>query len=471
MNRLKKIALVCLMAVFSIGPTVIQTTSAQPGVTVPVQAFYDELAPYGQWVQNPYYGTVWIPGVGPDFQPYVSAGHWIVTEYGNTWVSDYAWGWAPFHYGRWIFDDQYGGWAWIPGSDWGPAWVSWRSGGGYYGWAPLGPGVNVNINIPAPYWTFVPQVYINSPQWYGYRAPRPRGVSIYQNTTIINNVYRYGNQAYAYGPYRGEIERVTRRPVQVYRIDQIDRPGRSVISGNSVGFYRPGGGRYDNRGNYGYNNAPNGRYDNNNYGSRGNGGYSEGRYGTNSPGNRGYDNGRQPGNAYPNGRDNNPNGGYSSNPNGGYNGNNRDYTNPGNPSTPGAGNPTNGRYDNGGSGRGNGGFGNGNRPDYGNRGSYNNPSMNQPSPQPTQPQTQPDRQYNGGMAGGQPQAQPGQSRGDGGFAPGGRGGFSQPNQRTEQPQMQPQPRAEQPQNGQSQPQGGGRESSPGGEQRGGRGPR
>ncbi len=25
-----------------------------------------------------------------------------------------------------------------------------RSGGGYYGWAPMGPGININININLP---------------------------------------------------------------------------------------------------------------------------------------------------------------------------------------------------------------------------------------------------------------------------------------------------------------------------------
>ncbi len=55
-----------------------------------------------------------------------------MTEYGNTWVSDYDWGWAPFHYGRWV-NNRYNEWVWIPDTVWSPAWVSWRSGGGYYG--------------------------------------------------------------------------------------------------------------------------------------------------------------------------------------------------------------------------------------------------------------------------------------------------------------------------------------------------
>ena len=240
MNILKLMKLVGLIALLALGPFFVRQTVAQPGVDVPVESFYNELAPYGQWTQHPTYGNVWLPNAGPEFQPYSTGGHWVMTEYGNTWVSDYAWGWAPFHYGRWIYDPAYRGWGWIPGTDWGPAWVSWRSGSGYYGWAPLGPGVTININIPAPYWTFVPQVYFTSPSWYSYCVPRPRVVNIYQNTTIINNYYRSNNRSYNYGPPRGDIERITRQSVPVYRIDRMERPGRSVIGNGSVGFYRPG---------------------------------------------------------------------------------------------------------------------------------------------------------------------------------------------------------------------------------------
>jgi hypothetical protein len=72
---------------------------------VSFQMFYDQLSPYGQWVNDPNYGYVWIPDVGPNFQPYATNGYWTMTDYGNTWVSDYEWGWAPFHYGRWLYDN------------------------------------------------------------------------------------------------------------------------------------------------------------------------------------------------------------------------------------------------------------------------------------------------------------------------------------------------------------------------------
>ncbi|WP_181303975.1 DUF6600 domain-containing protein [Rufibacter sp. XAAS-G3-1] len=209
---------------------------ARPGDRVSFQTFYDELDPYGRWIKDAEYGYVWSPNVEREFQPYGTRGHWVMTEYGNTWVSDYDWGWAPFHYGRWIYDD-YEGWLWIPGSEWGPAWVDWRNGGGYYGWAPMGPRVTI-VMAPAR-WIFVPVMYITSPRVYSYCVPRTRVVNIYHSTTIINNYYERDNRKYVYGPRTHDIERATNRKVNVYRVDRDNRPGRTSVAENSVRIYRP----------------------------------------------------------------------------------------------------------------------------------------------------------------------------------------------------------------------------------------
>jgi hypothetical protein len=110
-----------------------------------LQDFRGTLSPYGTWQDDPTYGTVWVPSasvVGSDFTPYVSAGHWSYDDDQYVWVSDYDWGWAPFHYGRWVYGTPTG-WAWIPGRRYAGAWVSWRYGmgdwGSYVGWAPLAP--------------------------------------------------------------------------------------------------------------------------------------------------------------------------------------------------------------------------------------------------------------------------------------------------------------------------------------------
>jgi hypothetical protein len=103
------------------------------------QQFQSQLEPYGDWQDDPNYGQVWTPSqsaVGADFSPYATDGRFVMSDYGWTWVSDYDWGWAPFHYGRWMVLAGRG-WSWIPGTVWGPAWVNWRWGNGYVGWAPM----------------------------------------------------------------------------------------------------------------------------------------------------------------------------------------------------------------------------------------------------------------------------------------------------------------------------------------------
>ncbi len=115
------------------------------------------LEAYGSWYEDPEYGTLWTPyasEVGADFSPYVTSGHWTYDdEY--TWVSDYQWGWLPFHYGRWAYLDTRG-WSWIPGRQYSGAWVDWRTGDdgyGYVGWSPMAPsyywqgGVAVSFDV------------------------------------------------------------------------------------------------------------------------------------------------------------------------------------------------------------------------------------------------------------------------------------------------------------------------------------
>ncbi len=100
--------------------------------------FYEPLSPYGRWETVGSSGRCWIPGgVGADWSPY-SEGYWQDTDAGWYWVSDEPWGWATYHYGRWDSSPQFG-WYWVPQRQWAPAWVSWREGGGYVGWAPMGP--------------------------------------------------------------------------------------------------------------------------------------------------------------------------------------------------------------------------------------------------------------------------------------------------------------------------------------------
>lgn len=230
---------VALVVATAFYPT--KTLKAQMVGDISYQTFYDELSPYGDWVYDPDYGYVWAPNVGSDFRPYYSNGRWAMTEYGNTWVSNYAWGWAPFHYGRWTYNHYYG-WVWIPDTIWGPAWVSWRYGGGNYGWAPLGPGINIHISfgnsyyVPYDWWTFVPCNHIYGGYYYNYWRGASYNNTYINNTVIINNTY---NNTYVYGPRRRDVERVTGGRVEVYNIRNNRSAGNTTINGNELNIYRP----------------------------------------------------------------------------------------------------------------------------------------------------------------------------------------------------------------------------------------
>ena len=119
---LRTLALVIIFnLVFAFFPK--QTFAQQDNLNY--EEFYNELIPYGQWVENPNYGYVWIPTAGPDFTPYLTNGYWMFTDNGWVWISDYEWGWAVFHYGRWDYNGSYG-WFCVPDDEWGPSWVTWR---------------------------------------------------------------------------------------------------------------------------------------------------------------------------------------------------------------------------------------------------------------------------------------------------------------------------------------------------------
>ena len=245
------------------------------GVSINFQTFYDELSPYGDWIDYPDYGYTWRPRVGSDFRPYATNGYWAYTDdYDWMWNSEYDWGWAPFHYGRWFYDPYYG-WLWVPDYEWSPAWVAWRGGDDYYGWAPLRPGFSIsmgfgNYNPGYDYWTFAPCRYMNDRYISRYYYPYRNNFSIFGRTNIINNYYggrgdrgyggggrydaRRGGGYYSNGPLRNDVERHTGR-ISSMRVRDMDNPGLSSVRRNEISVYRPtvqrtednGGRRYSPR--------------------------------------------------------------------------------------------------------------------------------------------------------------------------------------------------------------------------------
>src|SRR5665213_2321816 len=111
-----------------------------------------DLDNYGTWSTSLDYGPVWTPRVGAAWVPYRD-GRWVwIDPWGWTWVDAAPWGFAPFHYGRWV--SLRSGWGWVPGHYvarpvYAPALVAFVGGSGWdvslslgrgpVSWFPLGP--------------------------------------------------------------------------------------------------------------------------------------------------------------------------------------------------------------------------------------------------------------------------------------------------------------------------------------------
>jgi len=228
--KTKKILILLLFV--CIGFATLNETKAQSvNVNVSFSTFQNDLDPYGTWMDNPRFGQVWVYE-DPNFKPYYTNGHWEYTSYGWSWVSDFEWGWAPFHYGRWEYDPLYG-WMWIPGYEWASAWVSWSSYDDYYGWAPLGYGLGINISfgsIPYDRWNFIPRRNICDRDFYRHRVSHNNN-HIFRNAVVINNYYNGREGRFNRGPDRNEVQRHTRTRI-VERSTFRGRPQNVAIDHN-----------------------------------------------------------------------------------------------------------------------------------------------------------------------------------------------------------------------------------------------
>ncbi|HSQ79339.1 MAG TPA: cell envelope integrity protein TolA [Candidatus Bathyarchaeia archaeon] len=231
-------------------PAIGAAPSAPPqgfGATLDINYCYDYLAPYGSWIDLDPYGYVWCPRhMGYGWRPY-SEGRWFWTDDGWCWDSDLDWGWIPFHYGRWGWNDDCG-WYWVPGTVWGPAWVFWRFGDLYAGWAPIPPGFDFRagvdfdafaVGLPLNFWCFVDGRHFLDRDVRSYVLPYERNSTIARMTELRNRYDFRGGRMIDEGIDPQDIHRVTGRPVTRYAIANADRPGGPQVSGRELRVYRP----------------------------------------------------------------------------------------------------------------------------------------------------------------------------------------------------------------------------------------
>ncbi len=181
-----------------------------PPVRVAVSAFDDALGPHGTWVVVARFGRVWRPHphvVGSAFVPYVTQGQWVSTEHGWVFESEWPWGWAAFHYGRWYLDPLEG-WVWVPDDVWGPAWVEWRTTDGYVGWVPLAPpGIELQLPLYRPRWCFVDVHHFHHHEAWRHRVDDERASGLFHDAQPVPR-----------GPDPAWVGRQTGTPVDTVRV-------------------------------------------------------------------------------------------------------------------------------------------------------------------------------------------------------------------------------------------------------------
>lgn len=248
-------------------PAPAPAAAPEPSVNVTYSTFYDSLSPYGTWVYVEGYGRCWQPtvvAINPGWRPYYDGGRWLYTDNGWYWYSDYSWGWAPFHYGRW-FRHHRVGWCWAPDLFWGPSWVTFRYTSGYCGWAPLPPyahyrpgfgfsyygssvAMNFHWGLGYDCFAFVPVHHFRSHNLhpYGVHHNHSHARTIYNQATVVNNVVIKNNTIINNGIPANYIARQTGTKVTKVAVKPqtgvgapAGRGEKLSPRGNTLTVYRP----------------------------------------------------------------------------------------------------------------------------------------------------------------------------------------------------------------------------------------
>ncbi len=233
----------------------------------PVTTFYQDLSPYGSWLQIADYGWCWQPSVAvinTGWRPYADRGRWVWTDCGWYWQSDYSWGWAAFHYGRWQRHGTFG-WFWVPDTCWAPAWVSWRYSDSYCGWAPLpararyypgsgfsyrhaSVGAGFEFGLRDRDYTFVRPEHFYHHNLSAHYLPASQVNKAYRQTHVENH-FQGGNNGWAVTVTGVPVERiaaVAKTDIQTVSVRDLPtsarrdfRPDRLVRDGSAVAVFRP----------------------------------------------------------------------------------------------------------------------------------------------------------------------------------------------------------------------------------------
>jgi hypothetical protein len=222
-----------------------EVPSRRGGPAQSYDMFYTRLDRYGDWMETSDYGYVFRPREAQSggWRPYTD-GRWVYTDCGWTWISEEPFGWATYHYGRWTRLRGIG-WIWIPGDEWAPAWVSWRTSDNYVGWAPLPPEARFDRrtgihNWADSYYDIGPENYcfveareIGSQRLERAVVPTERNVTIISQTINVTNISYNNTTVVNQGPNYDELRSRSAQPIERLKVE------RDVNININVGDTRP----------------------------------------------------------------------------------------------------------------------------------------------------------------------------------------------------------------------------------------
>ena len=220
----------------------------EPGVDYSM--FYDGLSSHGQWLNLEGLGYGFRPRIAsrPSWRPYQD-GRWVWTNHGWAWDSAEPFGWACYHYGRWVQLSRHG-WVWMPGREWAPAWVSWRSSGSHVGWAPLPPSrrrgswigddCDAHYGLAPSHYVFIETRNFNRNTYAGSILPPSNVVQVFSQTINITNIAPVSiNQPNVFinrgGPDRRWVEQRLGQAVPVVPVQVSGRLDQSISGLNPRG--------------------------------------------------------------------------------------------------------------------------------------------------------------------------------------------------------------------------------------------
>jgi len=147
------------------------------------------------------------------------------------------------------------GWLWVPGGEWASAWVSWRYGDGYIGWAPIPPvigwsdgaglipsGLAIDEWIPPFWYCFVEEEFFFKEQVKDYITLSARNDTLVKLTKNVTSYAASDHHVINRAIDIDRIEKDTGQAINRYRIVDVESRRaecRARVKDGEMAFYRP----------------------------------------------------------------------------------------------------------------------------------------------------------------------------------------------------------------------------------------